>query len=263
MSQENNSISCAIRCCIMGLLVGIIFAAVFYVVADYTFTQATFAGIVIAAVIAVIMGFLTCGKSSAEALDMTSGGASVGSGTAKSAPAAAPSASAQTTSTTANAEADTTPTKAFEMQPSQPLAGQEELSGRKGDWKYEAETADAKPAAAEKAPAAKPAPKPKAAKAESASAGDKGKPETLTGPRAGQTADDLKLISGVGPKLQETLNELGFYHFDQVAKWGEAEIAWVDSRLRFKGRIERDDWMSQAKILAEGGETEFSARKSK
>ncbi len=76
-------------------------------------------------------------------------------------------------------------------------------------------------------------------------------------------ADDLKLISGVGPKLEQTLNEMGIYQFQQVAAWRKKEIAWVDSRLKFKGRIERDDWMSQAKILAKGGETEFSKRKTK
>jgi NADH-quinone oxidoreductase subunit E len=74
-------------------------------------------------------------------------------------------------------------------------------------------------------------------------------PETLAAPRDGG-ADDLKQISGVGPKLEGVLNELGFWHFDQIAKWTEAEISWVDSRLKFKGRIARDDWMAQAAALA-------------
>ena len=76
-------------------------------------------------------------------------------------------------------------------------------------------------------------------------------------------ADDLKLISGVGPKLEGVLNELGFYHFDQIAKWTAAEIAWVDERLKFKGRIERDNWIDQATTLAAGGETAFSKKASK
>ena len=76
-------------------------------------------------------------------------------------------------------------------------------------------------------------------------------PETLSAPRDG-AADDLKKISGVGPKLEGVLNELGFWHFDQIAKWTEDEIAWVDSRLKFKGRITRDDWMAQAAALAKG-----------
>ena len=74
-------------------------------------------------------------------------------------------------------------------------------------------------------------------------------------------ADDLKRIKGVGPKLEELLNSLGFFHFDQIANWSVAEIAWVDENLKgFKGRVTRDDWVAQAKTLAAGGDTEFSKR---
>ena len=76
-------------------------------------------------------------------------------------------------------------------------------------------------------------------------------------------ADDLKQLKGVGPKLESTLNDLGFWHFDQIAKWGADEIAWVDDNLSFKGRIERDGWIEQAKTLAEGGETAFSNKVKK
>ncbi len=62
--------------------------------------------------------------------------------------------------------------------------------------------------------------------------------------------DDLKLISGVGPKLEGVLNGLGIYKFEQISKWKKAERDWVDGYLKFKGRIERDDWVSQAKKLA-------------
>lgn len=86
------------------------------------------------------------------------------------------------------------------------------------------------------------------------------RPEGLDAPRDG-SADDLKLIKGVGPKLEELLNSLGFWHFDQVANWGPEELAWVDDNLEgFKGRASRDEWVAQAGILAAGGETEFSAR---
>jgi NADH-quinone oxidoreductase subunit E len=74
------------------------------------------------------------------------------------------------------------------------------------------------------------------------------KPLTLTAPRGGK-GDDLKRINGVGPKIEGILQELGFWHFDQIANWTPAEIAWVDSRLKFKGRIEREDWVNQAKGL--------------
>lgn len=86
------------------------------------------------------------------------------------------------------------------------------------------------------------------------------KPATLSEARAG-TPDDLKRIKGVGRKLEELCFQLGFYHFDQIASWTEEEVAWVDENLEgFKGRVSRDDWVSQAKILAAGGETAFSRR---
>lgn len=103
--------------------------------------------------------------------------------------------------------------------------------------------------------------KPKPSKVAEAPATEK-KPRTMIAPRKAG-ADDLKLISGVGPKLEGVLNELGFYHFDQIAKWTDAEVAWVDSRLKFKGRIERDNWIDQATTLAAGGETAFSKKASK
>jgi len=84
-------------------------------------------------------------------------------------------------------------------------------------------------------------------------------PAILAAPREGG-ADDLKLLKGVGPKLEGMLNDLGIYHYDQIAAWTEAEIAWVDTRLAFKGRVERDGWIEQAKQLAAGEETEFSKR---
>lgn len=70
-------------------------------------------------------------------------------------------------------------------------------------------------------------------------------------------ADDLKMISGVGPKLEKTLNGLGFWHFHQIAKWKKSDVAIVDNELTFKGRIERDDWIIQAKALAKGGAAEY------
>ncbi|MES0881851.1 NADH-quinone oxidoreductase subunit E [Roseibium sp. SCP14] len=100
--------------------------------------------------------------------------------------------------------------------------------------------------------------KPAKTKAEASSVAEK-EPEILKEARKGKP-DDLKKLKGVGPKLEATLNELGFFHFDQVAGWGVEEIAWVDSRLKFKGRIERDGWIEQARILASGDETEFSKR---
>ncbi len=78
------------------------------------------------------------------------------------------------------------------------------------------------------------------------------KPKGLTAARGGK-ADDLKLIKGVGPKLEALCHKLGFYHFDQIANWTTKEIAWVDENLEgFKGRVTRDEWVPQARDLMNG-----------
>lgn len=110
-----------------------------------------------------------------------------------------------------------------------------------------AKAAPAKKASVKAAPA-------KAAPAKAAGAKKPG-PERLAKPKG--KADDLKLISGVGPKLEQTLNKLGFWHFAQIGKWTKKDIGIVDDELSFKGRIERDDWIKQAKALAKGGEAEY------
>jgi NADH-quinone oxidoreductase subunit E len=69
--------------------------------------------------------------------------------------------------------------------------------------------------------------------------------------------DDLKLVSGVGPKIEGILNSLGIFTFAQVASWQKAERDWVDGYLNFKGRIDRDDWVKQAEALARGGVAEY------
>lgn len=63
--------------------------------------------------------------------------------------------------------------------------------------------------------------------------------------------DSLQKIDGVGPKIELSLNELGVYYFWQIAQWSPADIEQVDANLEsFRGRIERDDWVRQAKRLA-------------
>ena len=90
-----------------------------------------------------------------------------------------------------------------------------------------------------------------AAKAEAPAGGAAAeKPENLLTEAQGE-ADDLTKISGVGPKLNDKLNANGVFHFWQIAAWGPEEIAYMDDQLSFKGRIERDNWIDQAKKLAE------------
>jgi len=89
------------------------------------------------------------------------------------------------------------------------------------------------------------------------------RPEARDAPRGGK-ADDLKKIKGIGPKLEKLCNKLGFYHYDQIANWSEAEVAWVDANLEgFNGRVTRDAWVEQAKLLAEGKEKKRSVQAKK
>jgi len=91
---------------------------------------------------------------------------------------------------------------------------------------------------------------PKPAKEETAAPDVAGvAPPALEGPDG--EPDDLTKLSGVGPKLSEKLNGMGVYHFHQVAAWSPENVAYVDEHLNFKGRIERDGWIDQAKELAE------------
>jgi predicted flap endonuclease-1-like 5' DNA nuclease len=104
------------------------------------------------------------------------------------------------------------------------------------------------------------APVPAASSAAAVIAGAPRRPAGMTGARGG-AADDLKRIKGIGPKLEQLCHSLGFYHFDQIAAWTADEISWVDDNLEgFKGRVTRDDWVAQARILAAGGTTEFASR---
>lgn len=93
--------------------------------------------------------------------------------------------------------------------------------------------------------------------AQPVSTGKPARPKGLAGARSGK-ADNLQMVSGVGPKLEKTLHGLGFFHFDQIANWTRDEVAWVDEHLRFKGRIDREEWIPQCKLLAEGDMDKFN-----
>lgn len=72
-------------------------------------------------------------------------------------------------------------------------------------------------------------------------------------PEAGRAPDDLTAIKGVGPHIQKQLNDQGIYYYDQIAGFSGSDLAWADATLGFKGRVERDDWVGQARDLAKGG----------
>ena len=73
------------------------------------------------------------------------------------------------------------------------------------------------------------------------------------------TADDLKLIKGIGPKNERILNEIGVHHFSQIAAWSPGQANWVGDHMAFPGRIEREHWIAQAKLLAAGLDTAHSS----
>ncbi|KWV90749.1 helix-hairpin-helix domain-containing protein [Erythrobacter sp. YT30] len=110
--------------------------------------------------------------------------------------------------------------------------------------------AEAGPAPVAAAPAPTPAPEPK--------------PEPAPAPAPAPTnsaADDLTTIKGVGPKLAGILKDQGITSFAQIAAWTDSDIERVDSMLgRFQGRITRDHWVEQAKLLASGDKSGFAAK---
>jgi NADH-quinone oxidoreductase subunit E len=85
------------------------------------------------------------------------------------------------------------------------------------------------------------------------------RPALLKDPR-NNAADDLKLIYGIGPVLEKTLNKLGIWHFDQIATWKVEHVKWIDQQLEdFRGRAERDKWIDQARKLASGWRPQSAA----
>ena len=89
--------------------------------------------------------------------------------------------------------------------------------------------------------------------AQAQASSDEDKPELLEQPRDGK-ADDLKMISGIGPKLEQKLNSLGVWHWAQVASWNPKEVEWVNAEIGFRGRVERERWISQAIALMDRGQ---------
>jgi len=132
--------------------------------------------------------------------------------------------------------------------------------GVKADKSGKVSKADKKTAApkAEKpAPKAKPSPKSKPApkaKAEPKEKAPAKKPQVLyTDGATDGDPDDLKKIKGVGPKFEGDLNAKGVYYYRQIAAWTAKDIKMIDDILdSFPGRIERDEWVKQAKELAKG-----------
>ncbi len=291
MNSDSEKQACTRRCWWMGAGAGLILAFLLLAFGDWRFFGAVFIGIIVAGVVGFLLNMFLCAdadtqdtasapRSEAAGAADASTSMAAGAGAAVAAPgrpAAKPANVGTTTPTEFVSETpeagDVAQAKTGTPKPAVPASTAPKTTASKTTASKEmapktapktaAKTTAAKPKP--KATAAKTAtPKPKTAAAPKAapeapatakapkqpSAPAQTAPDVLSAPRAGG-ADDFKLIDGVGPKLEQTLNELGFYHFDQMANWGKDEIAWVDARLRFKGRIERDGWVAQAKTLAQ------------
>lgn len=143
-----------------------------------------------------------------------------------------------------------------------PKAAKKAPAAAKAAPKPAAKKVAPKPAAAETAKAAKPATataKPKAAPAAKAAAPAKEKPApkpaaaVKTAPAAPQIPDDIALLKGVGPKLVALLQSMGVTSLEQIAAWSAADVTEIDSKLgAFAGRLKRDNWVDQAKLLSAG-----------
>jgi predicted flap endonuclease-1-like 5' DNA nuclease len=233
--------SCQIACWAMGAAAGFVAFVMLMALGGWSFIQAVFGAGVIFVLLGGLIAWIFCkplpplGQAHAATLKAEP--------KAEAAPAAAPVAEAVAPAAAPVAEAAAP--AATVVKSGTLLEGEQELAARKGSWTYQPapEAAPAQKAKAKAEPKAKAAPKAKAP----------AKPATLTAPRGG-APDNLKEIKGIGPKLEAMLHGMGFYHFDQIAGWSAAELAWVDENLEgFKGRASRDNWVAQAAVLARGG----------
>lgn len=235
MSNDNKGMSCRMKCGLIGALIGILLTFILMSLTDMPTMKALIWGLVAFIVSTLVMIWAWCNGSSAEVT-----GAGVAAGAAVGAAVSEPDYAPAPLMGTPADDVKKAPAKDAEKKPVAKTAS-----------KPAAKKATPKKTAAKKPAAKKAAPKKAAAK-----------PPVLYTKRPSQV-DDLKLISGVGPKLENTCHEIGVYQFAQIANWKKADIATVDDKLSFKGRIERDEWVKQAKVLAKGGETEFSKKKKK
>ena len=225
---------------------GFVAAAVAYVVGNFSYPQSGFVGAAIFLLVGLILGMYWGSAASPAPKQATA---------ARDLPTAEPAAAAPAMAAPAMAEAAPAMAEAapaaFISAPMTEAAPAPAKVARVTKPKAEAKPA-MKPAVAKVA--AKPV-VPTVAKVKKPDG-----PVRLSAPRKGK-ADDLKEIEGIGPALEKLCNSLGFYHFDQIAGWSDADVAWVDANMKtFKGRIARDKWIAQSKIIVAEGLDVFRVR---
>ncbi|GAB5449116.1 hypothetical protein [Gymnodinialimonas sp.] len=250
--NKSNGVECLAWTWGIALLVGCFAAAALWGLGGWSFMQGAFMGVLCFLILGALLTLMMC-RGSAGPVQAGSAGVN---GSAGATAAAAPASTLASTPAPAPAPAAA---PAADTSAADAAAAKAEADRAAAAAKAEADAAAKAEADAAAAAAASAAATPAAA--DEADAGGEGtRPEALDGPRGG-TADDLKRIKGVGPKMEKLCNSLGFYHFDQIAAWTAEEVRWVDQNLEgFKGRVTRDTWVDQAKLLASGGETEFSKK---
>jgi predicted flap endonuclease-1-like 5' DNA nuclease len=240
---------------VIGIAAGLVAGAVMYVVGEYGFMAAAFVGALVALVVGAMFGLPQAKvgplpptaeeKADAEA----AAAAMVPAASAKPA-AAKPAPVVAEAVTEKPAVAEVAPAAFVAMPAAEPKPAKTPRAAKPAAAKPAKAPAAAKPA--KDAAVAAPAKAPKAKKETG--------PKRLTGPRKG-IADDLKEIEGIGPAMEKLVNGMGFYHFDQIASWSDADVALVDSEMKtFKGRIVRDKWVAQAKIIVAEGLDAFRER---
>ena len=252
----------------LALAGGIVAFGVSLVLGHLGLLTAAIIGAVVFAILLAVLGYAFKGQSASA-----SGADTAAPAAAKPVAAATPAAAVQSAPVaTAAAPESAKPAAAKAAAPkaaaAKPAAAKAETAAKPAAVKSAAapKAAAATPAAAapKAAAAAKPAaakPAAKSPKDEAPAPGSVGKaPATLTAPNGGK-ADDLKIIEGIGPAMEKLVNGLGFYHYDQIASWTADELAWVDSHLgTFRGRIVRDKWQAQAKLIVSEGVPAFLER---
>lgn len=230
MADMNSSMSCKTKSQIAAALAGLLMLVLLRAWRHYPMVGAIIGAAVIAYIVYYVLQTYYCPAEPAEAATAPRASAAPAPNPA---PTPAPAAAAAAAAPAAPAAAAPKPA------PAAPAAA----APKPAPAPKPAAPAAAKPAAPKPA-----APKAEAPKAEAPRAAGK-KPEPMAAARGG-AADDLKQIKGVGPKLEQLLHSLGVFHFDQIADWKGAEIRWMDDNLEgFKGRVSRDEWVKQARIL--------------
>lgn len=252
MAETTGNLRCTLTCWGAGLVIGALGAVLVVVIGGYAWTGAIFMGAVVFLLAGLLMSVLFCrplptladvqARHAAAARDLA--GATQGRPQAMVSDTA-PAATAPLTR--APVAVEPMPDEAQQMPQDGAAAPQDRPDHSEPD-------AQAKPNAQAK-PVSTPAPPvahgtsamPRAAVSAPAP------PAMLDAPR-GAGPDNLRLLRGVGPKLEATLHRMGVFHFAQIAAWTPSELAWIDQNLDgFKGRPSRDDWVGQASKLA--GET--------